>query len=392
MKLTFDRKTFVDALKNLSMVVANDPSFTNTMSFVRVSHKGDGLMNIAGTDMACAMSIDVQSKSKDGFDNPFLLPLGTMSKVLTRCESDEVEFKDSNEGREITMKAGNCRTKLRTLASDGLPEMSFDVDGGLVLTVSARDAFLAFDKTSVSMCIDRIDHENMRGLLIERVEGSHDVSVVGANGYQLSAYRISSTDIDPGPFRVTFPAKYVPVAVKMLKDATDQEAKIAFVLKDTKIIVATPSWTMSSTMSAREFPAWSHLILPDDEYQPPVEIDPKAWLDMIERVDSVCDGMCGSFAMGFIESQLKVTAINGGTMVHATDSTPVGYTGKDIFFGCNPRYFASVLKKASGEADVVVRVGWRPNGEGNGEFLPIRIDDGDFRNIVLPLRGIPSFS
>jgi len=388
MTITFNRTKFTEAIRHLSLIVENDPSFTNSASCIRVSPIDATHVELVGTDGMASLALNIEAVKVDDFSSPILLPLGMIYKVISHCTSDDVSFSSTNVADTYTMKAGNCKVKLRTSNIAEYPKVDFGTMGSMSISLPVKDIIDGFDKTAVAMFEGTNDRAELRGILLERKRGMNDVMFVATNGYQLSRYCCDSTGCcEDVEFRSTFPGKYVATVVKLLQDRCNEEDAMLHFL-DGRICVVADGFTLSTTVVGKAFPDWERLIVdPGDYTVDRLEVDSKELLDTMERVNAVSDSGIGNFAFGFFKNEIYMSATNGNMIYHSTDTIPVKYEGDDVYFGCNPKFFVKVLRKVSGDT---VKVSAGPvDGKSKEQFLPVTIDDGRYFNLILPLRGVP---
>lgn len=395
MNIKFDRTTLVNAFKKMSNIVGSDPLNSQASSYVRFEPNGWNGCSIVGTDNIASISINVETKEQEGFSCPFALPFGVMSKVLSKCVSDDVVFKsdvsksDNKEWNTVMMTAGKCKTKLPSAPLSMVVEPVFESDGMKEVDVPSSELLAGIDKTSVAISEDTFSRPELRGILFETVAKGSDLSFVATNGYQLSRYGLTlNKDQWDVEFRATFPAAYTGAVVKLLSNV-EGDAKLF--VSDGRISIFAGDFKFTTAVNANKFPDWHRIIPNTEDYEAKFEISATELLEAIERVGSIISNIQGSFAMGAMNGLFHLSAIIPDSELHITDDLPLCYGGADVFFACNQKFFIRVLKKTTGGA-VRMCLGHTSPGVDDGSFRPVMIFDENYLNLILPLRGKPSHS
>jgi DNA polymerase-3 subunit beta len=326
MKFTCDRAVLLKEIAIANDIITSKNAIS-ILSNIYLEAR-DGVLVIKATDnkiwFETSVNVEVQEPGAvTVYSDKFYgiintLPEGEMS----------VEETDS----KVTIKMGNKKSYLKSIASDKFPE--FTVSGGEAFDMPVKDFKEMIEQTIFAVSDDETRYF-MNGVFFEKVEGNFNM--VATDGRRLSFISKKSPQ-GPADFAgIIIPPKILSIVQKRAGD----EGVISISISDKSIFTQFGPYKFSSVLIEGQFPNYHRVIPENQEHSFKV-----MRLDVLDALKGV------SVMVGQKSQRIYISAKAGAVEVYSEenengasrDEKPCEYDGEDVSIAVNYRYIEEPFK------------------------------------------------
>ena len=323
-----------------------------------------------GTDLE--LEIATHAPIMDGADGEITLPARKLADICKSLPPESLVNIEVQEDKRARVHAGRSRFELATLPASEFPELE---DIGDVHTLELPENTLKHLLESVSFAMANQDvRYYLNGLLLEVNPDS--IRTVATDGHRLSlcfhTVDISGTEQSR---QLIIPRKGVLELSRWLR--SDCQVPLQLQSSQNHLRVQLDNLRFTTKLVDGRYPDYRAAVPGGGQIQ--VDIDRKAFKDMLNRVAILSNEKVRGVRLSLSENLLQVQAHNPDQEV-ATDELDVHYAGKDFSIGFNVTYLLDAVNHLHGET---LRL--HCNSPESSVLLTDSEDDS-VRNVIMPIR------
>ncbi len=359
-----------DALVQKLQVVSNIVERRNTMPVLSnvLLKKEDGTLTFLSSDIE--MQIQTTIEAKNTSEN--MATTVTAKKLLDILrllpESTDVSIK--LDAKKMTIQAGKSRFNLQTLPAEDFPLVQEPKEWIAHLDLTQGMLKQLLNMVHFSMAQQDLRYYLNGVLLILQPDC---IKAVATDGHRLAFCETTGQGSATG-HEVIIPRKTVIELSRLLSDSNDP---VKIDLASNQARFSFSNITLITKLIEGKFPDYQRVIPKDHPNQ--VTLDREDLLKSLQRASILTSDKFRGIRWILAPSVLNIVATNSD-QEEARDEIEVDYNGPEIDIGFNVNYLLDVLNNLRTES---VRFALQ---DGNSSVLVTRLEDENFKYVVMPMR------
>lgn len=358
-KITVERDVLAKALPRVARVVERRNTIPILSNIMLTTSAMDGTLRIYGTDLDLGVTVTIAAESSDDFTTT--VPAQMLSDIVKKMpEGSQLKLEQSDDKRQLIVKAGRSAFKMLSLPSEDYPQVDTAtpytvktyVDAGILASLLKRVEFaISTEETRYYLngVFTEYKVENKRPML----------RMVATDGHRLAMAQCDAMEgiedlgkIKPG---IIIPRKTVAIIIKMLEDALGEkkveDKRFSFQMSDTKVRLEWNDTTIWSKLIDGTFPPYERVIPQANNIAAVVGRHDLA--EASELVTTIASERGRAVKLTFKEPGIIELEVNNPDTGQANDELSCQYSGPEMAIGFNSRYLADAMKVIEGKSAVI---------------------------------------
>ncbi|MEI6729974.1 MAG: DNA polymerase III subunit beta [Pseudomonadota bacterium] len=371
MKLVIERQALLKAIGHVQSVVEKRGTIP-ILANVKIDASGDSLY-LTATDMEIA----IVEKAAAMIAEPGKITVAaqTFYDIVRKLpEGSQVELAYAEDGKKMTIKAGNSRFSLATLPVEDFPVMT---EGEMThnFTIAASECNALIDKTRFAVSNEETRYY-LNGIYLHAAEenGIGVLRTVATDGHRLARVEVALPAGAAGMGGVIIPRKTINEIKRLSEDGA---TNVDISLSENKIRFSFGNAVLISKLIDAAYPDYNRVIPSGNDKI--MEVENKLLLKAVDRVSVIASEKTRGIKLLIEHGKLTLSADsqeNGA----ATEELDVNYAADTIDIGFNSRYLLEMLAQIEG--DIVQFV----FADGNAPALVRDTADVGSVYVIMPMR------
>lgn len=331
MKLTIERKPFVDALVGANRIApakAPVPILSNVLLSASASS-----LELRASDL----DIEITETVKADVSQPGAVTVNAkmLLEIVRKMPEGCQIIIEQSDNKPMSVRAGRSRFVLQTLPESDFPILSagdmkyhFDLEAGVL----GR----SLEKTSFAASTEETRYY-LNGVYLH-VEGSNLIAVA-TDGHRLAKYMVQAPSGAVGMPGIIVPKKTISETQKIV---SGNDGEVSISVSDTKIRIKSKNTILTSKLIDGTFPDYQRVIPQGATKIAKVDVDEIT--AAAERVSTVSSEVKRAIKLAFKDNALSLE--HKSDVGEAEESIGCEYEGEPIEIGFNHRYLLDILKAA----------------------------------------------
>ena len=327
----------------------------------------DGKLHVTATDLEMQITAVSEFAGKDGQATT----VGARKlHDLLRALPESAQLTVDATGSRMTVRAGQSRFNLQTLAAADYPRISLGTEQLQSLSLPQRDFRSLLKLAEFAMAQQDIRYY-LNGMLLVIDAGS--LQAVATDGHRLSWASLAV----PGQYtrqEVILPRKTVLELSKLLEDVEDP---LTIDILSNQVRFRFGNVELVSKVVDGKFPDYNRVI--PAGHTKMIELERAGFLSALQRAAILSNEKFRGVRLVLADDQLRIICANS-EQEEAEEELPIAYKGEGLDIGFNITYLLDVLSNISSEN---VRVAL---GDANSSALITIPGRDDYKYVVMPMR------
>jgi DNA polymerase-3 subunit beta len=336
MKLAFERAALLKSLAHVQSVVERRTTIP-ILSNVKLETADDGI-RLTATDMDLSV---VETTAAEVLEpGATTAAAHTLYDVVRKLpEGSRIHLEKSEDGAELTLRAGRSTFDLPCLPAADFPAMTDEgLDHSFALPV--KDLIRLIDRTRFAISTEETRYY-LNGIYLHATQsgGKPMLRAVATDGHRLAQVELplpSGAKDMPG---VIVPRKTVVELAKLVEDG---EGEVRIELSPSKIRVSTARVVLTSKLIDGTFPDYERVIPQGNDKT--MEVDNAAFAQAVDRVSTLSSDK-GRAVKLTINAGKLVLSVNNPDSGSATEELVVDYGFDPLEIGFNARYLLDISQQ-----------------------------------------------
>jgi len=341
MKLTIERAALLKTLAHVQSVVER----RNTIPILSnvLMDAGKGALALTATDMDLTIVDTVTAEVATA--GATTAPAHTLYDIVRKLpEGAQVEIGTSDDGAQLTVKAGRSVFTLATLPKEDFPTMGV-VDLPHDFRLASPDLRNLIDRTRFAISTEETRYY-LNGIYVHagKTDGVPCLRAVATDGHRLARFEMPLPDGASDVPGVIIPRKAVAELRKLIEETEDP---VSVSLSDTKVRFAFGSTVLTSKLIDGTFPDYERVIPEGNDKV--IEVDCRLFAQAVDRVSTISSEKSRAVKLVIENGGITLSASSpeNGT---ATEEVEISYSGPSVEIGFNSRYLLDIAQQIEGEA------------------------------------------
>lgn len=330
MKLNVTKKTLVEALSVLERIIPARSS-SPLLRTVRVDATKDTLL-LSGTNLEVDLQLAIPAEVAE--PGVFAAPAHLLSQIVKSLPGELVEWRHKEGNLDI--RSAGSKSKLQTTTTEGLPDLTFQTEGGF--TMPADALALALSRVRYAVTGDAYQAV-FRGIKLEIRDGF--IQAVASDGYRLALHKMAAS-VHPSESLI-IPGRSVDEMLRVLRGG-----EVRFIPGGTGLSLVTERAKMNVRLMDGDFPDYTRVIPKDLKIT--AVLSGAAFKEAVARVGILADKNANNrieIALGDGKMLLRAEGDYGTS----EDELTVTLSGAEsaMMVPFNARYLAEALGQMEGD-------------------------------------------
>lgn len=364
MKFTVNKKTFTDAIKNVSSVIKNNtalPVLQNVL--LRADDFDNNKIHLVADNLEQRISVTIEADIQES--GSITLPAKKLLSVISKTNCGEIEI-STNDNYHADLKCGTAKIKIFGIKPEDFPDSPKD---SFIDTVMISSSALNDLLKKGGYCFSPSDARKVLSGICLEISGG-EIHAVSTDGRRLAmAKALLSNSSHPTKQYI------IPVAATNLLNAITSK-NIILRMGTKSLSITSDNIVICSKLIEGAFPNWRQVIPQKSNNN--IKINSGVFLSRIDLVSSMTSDT-PSVELKFSSDQLffECQSAESG---HISDSMELeNSVVNDLQFKLNPLYCQAAVK-AGGVEEFVFSV--------NKPFSPMLLNFGDDAcAVIMPIRS-----
>jgi len=362
-KLSIDKKNFLDAIKKIIGVVEKKSSLPILTNFLMVAQ--DDTLTIHGSDLEVYISIRIPAKMEE--EGKFCVNAKKISDILKLLSGNEVNIDvDKNI---LRIKSGKTNYKLPTFVPEDFPKMpefqennAFYISGVSLLR-GISSVMYASSKESSRYALSGVAF-SMKGNIID---------FVATDGHRLALYRVN-TDQNLEKNILIVPQKALNELKKLITGLEDIE--ISYVDSESMLFFKSKEWLLATRLVEGAFPDYEAVI--PESYNIEIVLNIEEFENALKRVSVVIDSDIKPVVIR-LEDNKMIIKTPSSEENQAEEQLDIEYNQEPFEIGFNSKYIIDALEPIE-EKEFIIRF-----TSPQAQTLILPKEEQNYKTIVMPM-------
>ncbi|MDX2156905.1 MAG: DNA polymerase III subunit beta [Hyphomicrobiaceae bacterium] len=333
MRLVIERSELMRALGHVTSVVERRTTIP-ILSNVLLKATGASL-ELKATDLEREVVEAVSAEIEQ--PGAVTVPAHMLHDIVRKLpDGSEVEIVRDAERERLTIRSGNSRFALQTIAADDFPDLAAG-EMSHTFEVPAADLKALIEKTRFAISTEETRYY-LNGIYLHTAEraGSPTLRAVATDGHRLAQLDVECPAGAAGMPGIIVPRKTVHELHRLI-EATD--AVITVGVSAAKVRFEIGPITLTSKLIDGTFPDYQRVIPQANDKS--MKVSNATFMSAVDRVATIASerGRAVKLAIAPEKLVLSVTNPDGGS---ATEELPIDYSANTIEIGFNHRYLLDI--------------------------------------------------
>jgi DNA polymerase-3 subunit beta len=342
MKLAFERAALLKSLAHVQSVVERRTTIP-ILSNVKLETADDGI-RLTATDMDLSV---VETTAAEVLEpGATTAAAHTLYDVVRKLpEGSRIHLEKSEDGAELTLRAGRSTFDLPCLPAADFPAMTDEgLDHSFALPV--KDLIRLIDRTRFAISTEETRYY-LNGIFLHGIEegAASCLRSVATDGHRLARVEVGLPEGAAGMPGVIVPRKTVG-EVRKLIDELEPETMVEIALSTARIRFTVGSAVLRSRLIDGTFPDYGRVIPTANEKL--MVVPTKELTQAVDRVATISTEKSRAVKLALADNKLTLTAISpdAGRAIEEVDAR---YQSEPMEIGFNARYILDITGQIEGD-------------------------------------------
>lgn len=340
MRLLIERGELLRALGHVTSVVERRTTIP-ILSNVMLKASGQSLM-FKATDLEREVIEEVPANVE--VPGALTVPAHMLHDIVRKLpDGAEIEINRDAEKERLTLRAGQARFALQTLAADDFPDLASG-ELGHSFEIGAKDLKRLIDKTRFAISTEETRYY-LNGIYLHTATSGKAATLraVATDGHRLAQVELERPAGAEGMPGVIIPRKTVHELHRLIEDSA---GSVNIGVSPAKVRFEIGTVTLTSKLIDGTFPDYGRVIPMGNDKQ--MTVSNAEFMGAVDRVSTIASerGRAVKLNIGPDKLVLSVNNPEGGS---ATEEIGVGYGAAPLEIGFNARYLLDIAGQLESE-------------------------------------------
>ena len=346
MKVICDRAAFVDAVSDITRVVASR-SPSPVLLCVRITAGEDGVVRLAATDLEVGLRLGLDRVDVNQ-PGEALVPADKLAQIVRACDDSTVTL--TTEGHTMTIDGERSHFTIYGFdPAEAPPVRDLDESAEFEFELPAAD-FKRLVELTIFAAGDETNRYAINGVLLDRDEKR--LRMVATDGRRLAVAE-GRTSGGAGETRCIIPTKALGLLNRLM---SDPDATVRVSIEESQAVIGIGDGPHSAVLSTNlvegTFPPFEDVIPKDGDKKVTANVD--VFRHAIQQAALLTNEESKGVRMNFDGDQLRLSS-RAPEMGEAEITVPLVYEGDALEIGFNPGYIVDALKVVD-SPDVIIEL------------------------------------
>jgi DNA polymerase-3 subunit beta len=248
----------------------------------------------------------------------------------------QVELKRDPEKERLTLRSGQSRFQLQTLAPEDFPDLAAG-EFGHTFALAAEDLKRLIDKTRFAISTEETRYY-LNGIYLHAAQRGKEQTLraVATDGHRLAQAELPAPKGSSGMPGIILPRKTVHELHRLIEDSGDT---VSIGVSPAKARFEIGTITLTSKLIDGTFPDYERVIPQGNDKK--MEVDNTAFAQAVDRVSTLSSDKGRAVKLTINDGKL-ILSVNNPDSGSATEELPVEYGFDPLEIGFNARYLLDI--------------------------------------------------